>query len=240
MFNKELFLKKIQKIKVKPRWVFIIRFLWLLIGSLISTLIVIFVLSLIIFMLFYGENNLISYQELLSFKMIFNVFPWAIIGLLIVFLIIFELFIKKLLPLYKMPVLITVILITILLGLSSFFVNQNSKFKSMCQCRQNKFKLIEWIMLRNQSKYNKIVKTGIVNKIYTDKVEIKIGEDVLMVDKKIFCGYCLSGLKENDNIIISGNWISGEFVPFRIKKDMNCQECSMENEIKSQGSCNNM
>jgi hypothetical protein len=95
-------------------------------------------------------------------------------------------------------------------------------------------------MSRNQSKYNKIVKTGFVNKIYTDTVEIKIEEDILMVDKKIFCGYCLSGLKENDEIIISGNWISGEFVPFRIKKDIDCQGCNMRNEIKPQGSCNNM
>jgi len=240
MFNKEAFLKKIQNIKTKPRWIFVLRFLWLLIGTLISALIVIFVLSLITFILFYSKNNLIQHQELMSFKMFFSVMPWAIIGLLTIFLIIFELFIKKLLPLYRIPLIITIGLVIAFLGISSFLINQNKSFKSMCQCQQGKFKFVDWIISSNKTKYDQIIKTGIVNKINTDMVEIKIGEELLNVNNNIFCGYCLANLKELDEVLVSGNWVSDKFIPFKVKKNVNCQGCNLKNEIKPMGSCSNM
>jgi len=60
-----------------------------------------------------------------------------------IFIVIFEVFIKKLLPLYRKPMLITLTSLVLLIMAISFGVNQSKAFQSLCGCNSSKFKPLE-------------------------------------------------------------------------------------------------
>jgi len=64
---------------------------------------------------------------------------------------------------------------------------------------------------------------------------------MLTMNKNDFCKKCLGDLSINQAVIISGIEKNGEFKPFKGKKaDNQCDSCEKQNEIKSNGSCNNI
>ena len=237
-FLKEKLLTEIKdgKIRLKPKWLFIIRFFGLLIGALVSILISIFFTSVIIFLIFY--NQLFQNKELLNFKMIFSIFPWAIIGLLAIFSFIFELFLKQLTPMYKKPILISILIIGLLVVLISFGINQNKDFKNLCTCGHDRIGAISWIFSNHEDRLNRFIKKGIIKEIKEDLIAIELENgNILQANRNLFCSRCFNNIYVADQVLISGEQGENEFIPLKIKKASGCSSCNMENEINNSGSC---
>ena len=165
--------------------------------------------------------------------------PWAIMAMILVFGIIFELFLKQLFPIYRKPTLIIMFLIIFGVFSISFWVNQTKAFQSLCSCGGGNLKPIAWILKSFDKQYDESIKHGQVVKILSEKVEIKLNNgDILLINKNIICGYCLKTLRENDKVIVSGNIERNIFVPIKVKKDNNCKNCN--GEINSNNTCINM
>jgi len=96
-------------------------------------------------------------------------------------------------------------------------------------------------MKNYNEKYASFVKTGKVVSVDGSKIVINIDNNNMEVDKSIFCQHCLSSLSIGDSIYISGINTSEGFKAIKGKKSNNdCASCNLENEIKSNDSCNNI
>jgi hypothetical protein len=75
-FLKNKILEQIKKgeVKLKPKWMFMVRFLGLIVGAILSVLITVFFVSITLFMIFYDEG-MAQHKDLMTFKMLFSTLP---------------------------------------------------------------------------------------------------------------------------------------------------------------------
>lgn len=217
---------------------FFVRFLGLIVGAVLSILIAIFFVSIILFMVFYNQDW-VQYKDLMTFKMIFSTLPWAIISLAIIFVVIFEVFIKKLLPLYRKPMLITLAVTVFLILIISFGINQSKGFQNLCSCNSSNFKPLERLFNKQRKNYNNLIKRGKIIDMKNKEIKIKLEDgQTVTINKNNFCENCIDGVKISDDVVLSGTNINGFFKPLKGKKDESCTSCGFKNEIKSRNNCN--
>jgi hypothetical protein len=164
-----------------------------------------------------------------------------IIGLAVVFVIIFEFFAKKILPLYRKPMLITLAALVLLVITASFGLNQSKAFQNLCSCNSTRLKPIAWMFKGNKDNYNRMIKSGRIKEINGQEIVVELNDgQIVSINKNRFCKECRNDLNVLDEVVLSGINGKNGFKPLRGKKYDGCFNCELENEIKSDNSCNNI
>jgi len=108
----------------------LLRALALFLLLIMSALFMLFMLGAVIFFVFY-HNNFIGMREVMSVAMIVKVLPWALISAAVAFLILFEISLSKIMPLYRKPIIMVMMFVIAVAIGASFLINRTVMFRKM-------------------------------------------------------------------------------------------------------------
>jgi len=200
---------KSKQVRIKPRWHFIAKSLLVATGLIFAFLASIFLISFTLFNLRFSGAWFLPVFGFRGWRILLTSLPWLVIGLSILLIVITEILAKNYAPVYRKPILLSVVVIIVIALISSFALYATPMHQRLfIYSRDQRFPLTgplyrQYGMMRHSEftpgtitlfinndfristplKESFLVKTS-ADTIYTHGRELFVGETVVIIGRK--------------------------------------------------------
>lgn len=200
--NKILNKIKEGKLKMKPSFYFILKFIGIIMGIVILSLIALFLVSFVIFSLrFYGALYLLHFG-MRGIKLFIVALPRVLILIILIILFILELFMKNLAPIYRKPLLYSLLVLFIIMLIGGIILERTNFHYHLFRKTPWYSKILlptlginVWRGVIENISFNKIIIKDFLGKQYTvyinpftkifTRANLKIGDSVVIIGHRI-------------------------------------------------------
>ena len=218
---------KTEKIKMKPKSYFVLRIIFLVLGTLALTFFIIYLISFIIFSLRASGTLFLPRFGFPGMRILISSLPWFLILTSGILIILLEIFTQKFTFVYRKPILYSLLVIIIIVSMGSFLIGKTSLHSSLFWKAQEKRLPAMGSIYRNYGAPQiDDVHQGVISKVTENGFEIEtLSGEVLdvIVGPKIY-STLESDIKKDDVIVVLGKQSSSTIQALglrKVQKDFN-------------------
>jgi hypothetical protein len=209
------------RVKMTPKWHFIIKAAFLIIGIVLAVLVVLYIISFIIFSLRVNGALFAPGFGFRGLPVFLAALPWLLISIALVFIVLLEFLVRKYSFAYRKPLLYSAIGVIILAGLGGAILD-NTRFHDdlFLRVRENNLPLAG-PFYRGYSVRRKDVIIGTITKIVSNGYHIQSPRDediIVVVTPDTRFPINIKAFVKGDTIVVLGNLQDDTITAMDIRK----------------------